>query len=85
MIKKIANICTRCGSERIVLKTWKEKITTYFGSSTVIHTETTCPNKECQKIVNSNLAAQKEKREKIRKDRETRVAADKLKRAKKKK
>lgn len=85
MIKKVANICTRCGSERIVLKTWKEKINTYFGSSTVIHTETACPNKECQKIVNNQLAAQKAKREKIKKDREERATADKLKRYKKKK
>lgn len=83
MTKIVANICTRCGSERVVLKTWKEKITTYFGKTTVIHTETTCPNKECQKIVNKQLAAQKEKREKIRKDKEDRAEAVKARKQKK--
>lgn len=37
----------RCGKERIVVKTWKEK----FGDSVIINTESVCPDKECQKKV----------------------------------
>lgn len=58
---KSTNICTRCGSERIISKTYKEWIQTYSGKSLLIHTDTICPNKECQKIVESDLAAQRAK------------------------
>ncbi len=50
MDKKISNPCTRCGIERIVVKTWEEKV----GNSTVVNIETVCPNPECQKKVNSD-------------------------------
>ena len=41
------NFCVRCGKPRITLKTWSQKI----GNSTVIITQTVCPNSECQKKV----------------------------------
>ena len=70
---KISNPCVRCGRERIVFKVWKEHIETYFGGSVVVHKETICPDKECQKLVNKEIAVQKKKRDKIKKDREQRA------------
>lgn len=52
-----SNPCIRCGKERVVLKTWKEKI----GSSIVIATETVCSNPECQKKVNIDNQRQRDK------------------------
>ena len=42
---------------RIVGKTWTEKI----NGSKVTFTQTVCPDKECQKIVESQLQSKKEK------------------------
>lgn len=67
------NPCTRCGKERVVFKTWKEESETYFGSSTITHIEAACPDKECQAIVNQGLQLQKEKRDKVKRDREERL------------
>ncbi len=50
MIKKYSNTCSRCGTERIIVRTWKEKI----YDSVVINTQTACPNPECQKKVDSD-------------------------------
>jgi len=57
MKKTYSNPCIRCGKERIVVKTWKEKI----GNSVVINTETACPDPECQKKVNSENKKQQDK------------------------
>lgn len=84
MAEKISNPCVRCGTERIVLKTWKEHVNTFFGNSTVVHTETVCPNKECQKLVNKEIAYQQEKRDKIKKDKEERGIQNKTGREKRK-
>ena len=56
---KNSNPCTRCGKERVEGKSYKEEITTFFGTSTIIHTDTVCPDPECQKIVEEKLAEQK--------------------------
>ena len=45
------NPCPRCGSERVSGKTWREKI----NGSWVTYTETSCPDKECQKKVDKEL------------------------------
>ncbi|NMB83947.1 hypothetical protein GYA28_01525 [Candidatus Roizmanbacteria bacterium] len=58
MQKPYKNICYRCGRERIVVKTWKEKI----GGSTIENTETVCPDKECQKAMEQEIKKQKNKR-----------------------
>jgi hypothetical protein len=58
-----SNPCIRCGKERIVSKTWKEEVTNFFGSSFITHTETVCPDGECQKIVNAKFKQEKEKKE----------------------
>lgn len=55
----IVNPCTRCGKERIFVRTWKEKI---YGS-TITTTENACPDPECQKIV------EKENKERVEKKR----------------
>ncbi len=47
MKKKFSNPCSRCGKERIVLRSWTEKI----DNSTILNTEMVCPNPECQKKV----------------------------------
>ena len=49
--KKYSNPCPRCGKERIFVKTWKEKI----GYSTITTTETACPDKECQSMINKEM------------------------------
>lgn len=57
----IQNPCIRCGQERVVKKEWKEKVTNYFGTSIVVHTETICPDKACQKILDERFAKERER------------------------
>lgn len=59
------NVCIRCGKERIVVKTWKEKI----GNSVLTYTETACPDKECQKLVEKMNQEKKDKREQMENNR----------------
>ncbi|MBI4973602.1 hypothetical protein HZC27_03265 [Candidatus Roizmanbacteria bacterium] len=47
MKKTYSNPCVRCGTERIVARTWKEKM----DNSTIVNTEMVCPNPDCQKQV----------------------------------
>jgi hypothetical protein len=55
------SICTRCGKQRIISRTWKEEMETITGTTTVEYSETICPDPECQKIVEKQLSEQKEK------------------------
>lgn len=57
MNTKFKNPCVRCGKERIVLRTWKEKV----WDSVIINTETICPDPECQKLVNRDNKKQRDK------------------------
>lgn len=57
-----SNPCIRCGKERIISKTWKEELTNFFGTSTITHTETVCPDEECQKLVEAKFAQEREKK-----------------------
>lgn len=84
MQKQISNPCTRCGSERIVSKTWEETIATFSGTMVVVHSLTVCPNPECQKITDGQLAAQRTKQEAIRSNQEAK-AADRKKKGEEKK
>lgn len=77
MSSLFANPCTRCGTERIELKTWKEKLKTLRGISMLIHTDTACPDIECQKIVNREITARREKKEAVEKIKEERINARK--------
>ena len=58
MQKPYKNICYRCGKERIVTRTWKEKV----NNSIVENVETACPDKACQEAINKDLLKQKNKR-----------------------
>lgn len=68
-----SNPCIRCGKERIVSKTWKEKANTFFGESIIIYTESICPDSECQEIVDKKIAAQKQKTEEMQQARVERI------------
>lgn len=61
-----SNPCTRCGKQRVDGKTWKEKVTNFFGTSVIIHTETVCPDKECQKIVEKTMEMARQRTEDMR-------------------
>lgn len=47
---------------RIVARVWKEKLD--YGSI-VTHTETVCPDKKCQKLVDEKFALVRERREQL--------------------
>jgi hypothetical protein len=49
-----SNPCTRCGKERIFVRTWKEKV----DFSVITTTENACPDIECQKMVDEGNAKQ---------------------------
>lgn len=82
MNAKINNPCTRCGKERIISKTWKEEVDTFFGKSVITHTETVCPDPECQKIVEEKLEAQRQKTEELQAAKEERMKRAQLARKK---
>ncbi|OGK62070.1 hypothetical protein A2334_04365 [Candidatus Roizmanbacteria bacterium RIFOXYB2_FULL_38_10] len=82
MKKKYSNPCTRCGTERIVSRIWKEKL----DNSTIINTDMICPNPACQKqVVEDNkrrtdkYAALKRKSEQRAVDRKATLRARKMK------
>ena len=58
----MSNKCNRCGKERIVVKTRKEKV----GSSYIVSREMSCPDKECQKKVDEILSKEKTKRDNVK-------------------
>ncbi len=66
------SICIRCGKVRIVGKTWLEKMD---RGNPITHTETICPDKECQKIVDADFAAKREKKLLITTNRAAQAAA----------
>lgn len=72
---KVTNPCTQCGKERILFKTWVEKVPATYGNkiTTVTRSLTVCPDPECQKIVEKKLAAEKDKRDKIKAVREEKL------------
>jgi len=61
MNNSTASVCTRCGKQRVVVGTHEEVI----GNSTVVYTDTVCPDPECQKAVETKLVTEKEKREQM--------------------
>ncbi|MDO8270218.1 MAG: hypothetical protein Q7T54_06135 [Candidatus Levybacteria bacterium] len=73
MSSKVINPCTRCGKERIEGKKWKEEVATFFGTSTIIHTDTVCPDKECQKIVEEKLEALKQKSDELKQEKQKKL------------
>lgn len=63
-------------------KEWIEKIPTFSGGFVeVTRAENICPDPECQAIVQKELDVQKQKRDKLKQDREDRLKETSLKRA----
>ncbi len=60
MQQQHSNPCSRCGKERIFVKTWKELV----GTSMITYTITACPDKECQDAVDKEYE-QKEERKRM--------------------
>lgn len=56
-------MCTRCGKNRVAVRTYKEKI----GNSEVTYTINECSDPDCQKVVDGQLR-EEEKRRIIMKD-----------------
>jgi len=59
MQKQKESQCIRCGKTRVISKVWQE----HLGQSLVTYTETVCPDPACQKKVEKEIAARREKRE----------------------
>ncbi len=55
-------VCIRCGKTRIVKRVWKEKLE---HGSVITHTESVCPDAECQKVVDEKFALARERREQL--------------------
>jgi hypothetical protein len=72
-IVNTVNVCIRCGKPRVVSKKWTEVVTTFMGKGVVTHIEKTCPDKECQKIVDEKLSLQRQKSKAIRDAKEERI------------
>lgn len=53
----MSNPCIRCGKDRIEGKTWKSNA----GSSIITHTQTLCPDSECQKVIDDAIAEKRAK------------------------
>lgn len=58
MSKLSTNNCILCGKPRIVVRTYKEVV----GNSTVVHTDTACPDPECQKKLDKQLDEERQRR-----------------------
>jgi hypothetical protein len=64
------NPCSRCGTQRIVVKTWTEKI----GNNMATMEETACPDPACQKEVDLENQKQSDKRRLIKEKNAERIA-----------
>lgn len=70
MSNSYSNPCVRCGTERIVAKTWKEKV----DNTTITNTQTICPNADCQKKVEKDNKKQEARRQALKLKNEERAA-----------
>ena len=80
MGKSYSNPCIRCGKERIVVKTWKEKL----GNSIIINTKMNCPDSDCQEKLELDFKKQEDRRQAIKLKNEERTASRKAFRVSKK-
>ena len=67
------NICFRCGKTRIAGKTYKE----YVGNSLVVTTLYSCPDPECQAVIDKQLAKEQKVRDDMKLASERRIAEKK--------
>jgi len=71
----MSNPCVKCGKQRINGKSWKGKT----GISVVTYTITVCPDPECQKLVDAEIASRKNKAESLVKAKaDAKIAREKL-------
>ena len=73
MKKTFGNPCSRCGKERIIVRTQKEKV----DSSVITNTETACPDKECQAEVEKINKKQQERSAALKRESEKRLQSRK--------
>lgn len=57
--KQKESSCIRCGKERILKRKWKEILE---KGTPIVHFEMVCPDRQCQKIVDDQFAAIRERR-----------------------
>lgn len=76
----LVNLCSRCGKPRIASKKWTEKVKIGDRVSIIVHTETICSDPKCQKKVDEELSAVRQKRLEIEKEREKRGEEQKTRR-----
>ncbi len=76
-----SSLCIRCGEMRLVSKKWAEKVRTPAGEFEVRHTETVCPNKECQELVDDILGERQLKKEEMALRKSARMAEIKARRS----
>lgn len=69
MDRTTSNPCTTCGKQRVVVRTYREKV----GGSVVVHTLTVCPDPACQEKINTQLAKEKRFREDLKVASEKRI------------
>lgn len=75
MQKIYTHPCEKCGKDLKVSRTWEEKVQVYGGESVVTHTESVCPDDDCQKLIDEERRLAREKTEKNKRDREERAQA----------
>ena len=62
--------CQRCGSKKIIAKTWFEKVPTYSGEFIEVeYSQIICTNEECQKAFEENLKKETDKKRAIQEER----------------
>ena len=77
MDKKTSNPCSRCGKERIIVRTYIERV----GNSSVLNTITSCPDPDCQSEINKVLARDEKMRADMKLASERRLQEQKERRA----
>ena len=78
----MANVCIRCGKERIIVEKWEEKIKQEHHTTTINHIQTSCPDKKCQDAVDKMLAQRKQKDDERRQEKHALEVAEKIERDK---
>ena len=77
MSKYLDEICTRCGSKKIVSRTWKETIETFAGTSEIEISQIVCTNQECQGVFEENLAKETIRQQEVKKKKAEQLEARK--------
>lgn len=73
--ESVSTPCVRCGTARVVLRRWTEKVEVYGGVVEVSHTETVCPDPDCQELVGDMLDKMAEKKRDMERRKQERLEA----------